>query len=140
MEYRSDKNLLWNMLWNMMILVYFVVFTVFLMVRNMEGMMTAGPPSRITLTCKASVCFLVIVLGKCNLVFARCSRGAADTRLHFCPVVKRRKIFLTSPIVTEDFEAFTKAELVWCKTTSDLLFAMAAIMRHLKSTEYWAYV
>ena len=83
-------------------------------------------PSRIALTCKASVCFLVIILGKCNLVSARCSRGAADTRLHFYPVVKGRKRFLTSPFVTEHFEAFTKAEFVWCKTTSDLLFAMAA--------------
>ena len=74
----------------------------------------------------ASVCFLVIVLGKCNLVSARCSRGAADTRLHFYPVVKGRKRFLTSFFFTENFEAFTKAELVWCKITSDLLFAMAA--------------
>ena len=83
-------------------------------------------PSRITLTGKASVCFLVIVLEKGNLVSARCSRGAADTRLHFCPIVKGRKRFLTSFFFTENFEAFTKAELVWCKITSDLLFAMAA--------------
>ena len=57
---------------------------------------------------------------------ARCSRGAADTRLHFCHVMKDRKRFLSSPFVTADFEAFTKAELVWCKIISDLLFAMAA--------------
>ena len=83
-------------------------------------------PSRMTLTGKASVCFLVIVLEKCNLVSARCSRGAAGTRLHFCPIVKGRKRFLTSSFVIENFEAFTKVELVWCRTTSDLLFAMAA--------------